>query len=339
MNTVFDSSGNYAVKWNGFNINGINYYNISLFSVNQFVPSFTLLNSISVDVPSTLNKINLLEEKSGNFAPVVNIGSGQLNYYDGSEFKAAFKDYITAGQQNVFSAGLSHDPDAAECNANPDNYVYEIQLISKPAGSSLTQADIEIRDTLPSPPYAPLFFYTKGKWGEFNPDVVGDYEFEFSFTDEPGSCEGSPQKTTKRIVFTANNGFQQTDGEYIPAGDPAGTPPVAGAVPHFAWESKYKSGQGIQLQRKEYYKVSMNESYLFCGKIPVFGLICIPKASSNTCNSEIFPSYNDAVQDCKTEFKGRDTGGGWGEILFLLIYNTEVTGVEKYNMRTWNWWD
>lgn len=95
---------------------------------------------------------------------------------------------VDTGETAVLNATSSSDPDAATCLASSSNYVYSWVLANKPIGSNKTSADITNSSTLIA---------------GFIPDVPGDYIFQFSFWDHPGSCAGGSRVTTNSVTVKA----------------------------------------------------------------------------------------------------------------------------------------
>jgi len=84
----------------------------------------------------------------------------------------------------------SYDPDAAKCGSNTASYVHRWTLINKPSSSARQLGTADIGSS-------------NSRTGSFTPDVPGQYDFEYSFTDDPGSCEPSARTTTATLSFIA----------------------------------------------------------------------------------------------------------------------------------------
>ncbi len=93
----------------------------------------------------------------------------------------------------------SYDPDATQCSANKANYVTQWSFVSVPGGSARTDNDIANRNSLRN--------------ASFTPDVAGDYVLRLSFTDDPGTCVGSPRTSTATVKIKAGY-FHTQSGDY-----------------------------------------------------------------------------------------------------------------------------
>lgn len=217
-------------------------------------------------------KMAVLEYHGGNDPPVAKITTyNKTRYFDGSEFKETFKHFVEVGQGIDFFTYGSLDPDAAKCGADPNSYQHSIQLISKPAASAMTQADIDIWETaMKSPPYEMMYFYAPGKWGKFYPDVPGEYDFEYRLTDDPGSCDDIAKTSVSRIVITAVDQMRNLS-EYIITSDPPNAAPAGYAVLGYDWGKYYDlAGSGFSYERiykhkkRKYYRAKMDSHHHAC---------------------------------------------------------------------------
>jgi hypothetical protein len=118
----------------------------------------------------------------------------------------------------------SYDPDAARCSAVRANYIYQWSLVSKPAGSNLTNGSIINGNTLTS--------------ARFYADLPGDYTFQLAFTDDPGICNGTAKLGTDAVTIRVGYYYMQF-ANYNYA---IGTPPVPQANYHLTQKSTHTRG-------------------------------------------------------------------------------------------------
>ena len=81
--------------------------------------------------------------------------------------------------------GYAFDPDAGQCNVNPANYQIAWEIVSAPPGSGATTVNIANVNSL--------------NGASLIPDIAGEYTVRLTFTDHPGSCNGSPLTTSGQV--------------------------------------------------------------------------------------------------------------------------------------------
>lgn len=113
---------------------------------------------------------------------------------DPPQVKAGKDRWVTVGQSAALHGHGTIDTDAVRCNSSASNYVSAWTIVSKPATSTLTDAQIIDGNTLGS--------------ARFVPDVSGDYVFRLTFTDDPGKCQGSAK--TNSAIVTIRAGYKHT---------------------------------------------------------------------------------------------------------------------------------
>lgn len=81
--------------------------------------------------------------------------------------------------------GYAFDPDAGQCNVDPANYQIAWEIVSAPPGSGATTVNIANVNSL--------------NGASLIPDIAGEYTVRLTFTDHPGSCNGSPLTTSGQV--------------------------------------------------------------------------------------------------------------------------------------------
>ncbi len=156
---------------------GYNANKVSTFRIDPLDGSLT--ETSSAPVAGNAHYIALQDQHDGNDPPVVNAGSDR---------------WTKVGDSTALHGHNTMDPDATRCNADSSKYAAAWSFVSKPAGSGLNDASIVNGNTLTS--------------ARFIPDVSGDYRLRLSFTDDPGSCQGSAKTRAAEVVIHA--GYQHT---------------------------------------------------------------------------------------------------------------------------------
>ncbi len=282
-------------------------------------------------------KMAILEYHGGNDPPVARITTyNKTRYFDGSDFKETFKHFVQAGEGIEFNTHGSLDPDAAQCGADPNNYHHHIELISKPAASAMTQADIDIWETaMGSPPYKMMYFYAPGKRGRFTPDVPGEYEFEYRFTDDPGSCDDIAKTSSSRIVITAVNQMRDSSN-YLLTSDPPGAAPAGNAVLEYDWEKYYDlEGSGYSYNRiykykkRKYYRARVDSLHHKC-----FFWTCEDHIDAE-CISPYENSEKNAINYCLESLPDTFNSG----FLHWSYRHNYIIWTKEYYHTTWYWWE
>jgi hypothetical protein len=125
----------------------------------------------------------------------------------------------------------SYDPDATRCSAVRANYIHQWSLVSKPAGSNLTNGSIINGNTLTS--------------ARFYADVPGDYTFRLSFTDDPGICNGTAKLVTDTVTIRVGY-YHMQFANYNYA---IGTPPLPQA--NYRMTQKRSNTKGVLRKYKD----------------------------------------------------------------------------------------
>ncbi|HQI18506.1 MAG TPA: beta-propeller fold lactonase family protein [Leptospiraceae bacterium] len=122
----------------------------------------------------------------GDGKPVV-VGSHDGN--DPPVTNAGVDRWVQVSESAALHGHNTFDPDAARCAADTTKYVAVWNFVSKPVASGLTDSDIIGANTLGS--------------ARFIPDVPGDYKLRLTFTDDPGSCQGTAKTRTALVTIKA----------------------------------------------------------------------------------------------------------------------------------------
>lgn len=147
-----------------FTVTGLSDYTIHYFCIRAYDEA---------NNRSSWNGLLTATTLKGNSAPYVSLSAPPL---------------VDIGDNSELNAEASNDPDGSTCLANTANYTYSWVLANKPIASAKTSSDIIDASTLKA---------------SFSPDVAGDYVFQFSFIDDPGSCSGGSKITTQSITIKA----------------------------------------------------------------------------------------------------------------------------------------
>lgn len=154
---------------------------LAVYSINAADGSLVRTQSVNLGA-ETPGQMVLRKVITKNDPPIVSLryDTSSVAYFAGwAEVNAA-----------VSLMADSYDPDAAKCAANSANYVHRWSLINKPAGSARALGTADISGS-------------SSQTGSFSADVPGRYDFEYTFTDDPGTCEPSARATTATVSFTA----------------------------------------------------------------------------------------------------------------------------------------
>lgn len=125
---------------------------------------------------------------------------------------AGIERWVAIGESAALHGHNTFDPDAVRCSADVTKYAASWAFVSKPAGSALADSDI-------------INANTRGS-ARFIPDVPGDYVLRLTFTDDPGSCQGTAKSAAATVKIKA--GYKHTQGAAF--WDQLGTPPHGEAV-------------------------------------------------------------------------------------------------------------
>ncbi len=222
---TIDPTGNYLY----IPIAGTNQ--IKVFRINKNTGTLSAGPVVMADSPAAA--IAVYARQNDNDPPVLEIQTTGAYPYTGKRavtstgivtiFPWTFRSLNYTRNGNYQLAVTAVDPDQARCGANPMNYSYDFRLIRKPAGSSLVTGT-----------YPLAFWFITGGYAEFQPDVPGEYEFEFRFTDDPGSCGGLPATTVKRVTATASTRYNMTITDYGDDGTLTYSQPLAVRNPALA---------------------------------------------------------------------------------------------------------
>ncbi|MBI39834.1 MAG: hypothetical protein CMF59_09555 [Leptospiraceae bacterium] len=182
----------------------------------------------SSNVFADANQFGFVRIKNTNLAPfatLVPTNPGRAMYPTGSYPTYPFR-WTTPVYRSFWSPSWNYfqhfraemvatDPDGASCNANTANYSETIDLVSRPAGSTVNP----LTDIWPD----------QRKFVSIRPDETGDYLLEYSFTDDPGTCtEGAKTSTVTQTIKAGH--IRGRGGQLFPPG----SPPVA-PDPNWQW--------------------------------------------------------------------------------------------------------
>lgn len=188
------------------------------------------------------------------FASLVPTNPGRAMFPTGSYPTYPFR-WNTTGYRSYWSSSWQYfgpfraemvatDPDGASCAANTANYDETIDLVSRPGGSAVNPL-IDIRPD-------------QRKFVTIRPDETGDYQLDYSFTDDPGSCTGGAK--TASISQSIQAGFIEGRGsQYFPPGSPPATPD-----PNWHWSYNVQRTPHGGYQPYQFKEVTCRFSYTTC---------------------------------------------------------------------------
>lgn len=228
----------------------------------------TLFPASAVTKTGRPHYLGLQAQHDGNDPPAVNAGQDR---------------WTTVGQSAALHGHNTSDPDAARCNADPSNYSAAWTIVSKPAGSTLTDADIVDANTLGS--------------ARFVPDVSGDYQLRLAFTDHPGSCQGSAKTRADEVTIRAGYQHSQAVNVY----DQLPAPPRDNAV--FVHNGTLEEDWGGDML----WAVTVNGDpvqYIMCLQLRQhFGSICTNASSWLNPPRAMAACAIRNVMDCEAQFR------------------------------------
>ncbi|MEQ8350477.1 MAG: beta-propeller fold lactonase family protein [Leptospiraceae bacterium] len=195
------------------------------------------------------------------FASLVPTNPGRAIFPTGSYPTYPFR-WNTTGYRSFWSSSWQYfgpfraemvatDPDGASCQANTANYDETIDLVSRPGGSAVNPL-IDIRPD-------------QRKFVTIRPDETGDYQLDYSFTDDPGSCTGGAK--TASISQSIQAGFIEGRGsQYFPPGSPPATPD-----PNWHWSYNVQRTPHGGYQPYQWKEVTCRFSYHTCHRVDSSG--------------------------------------------------------------------
>ncbi len=259
---VFDRSGNYAY-FAGDRDSCTGRTSVYHVGGAPGLEGFLYYAGEAVTDTATKNVV-VYSEESDNDAPLVRLERPIHEYFDGQRLQPRHQGYFRIENVGWFRA-LANDADAARCNADPANYQTQLTLVSKPAASAMTQADISIgaswldfdlQDPVTGNFRVGASYLREVGVGFVHADVPGEYEFDFSFTDDPGTCDGPAVTVTKRLRLTAATWRSQ--GPFLEP-SPGSVPPlppggVKGYDYRFVGNGTYRKHRYVRLTMKRFHK-------------------------------------------------------------------------------------